>query len=156
VRGYLVACLVVTVACATKQLNPVGPTAAPASVAAAFMQAVADSNLIQMGELWGTSRGSAATTKTPSNWGQRVAVMHAYLKGGRAKVVGEGDPSTAREDRRQILVELDRTGCVKTIPFTMIKTKQGAWLVNAIDLNAAGTPGRACDKGSRSEPRPTP
>jgi hypothetical protein len=144
VRGYLLAGLLLTVACTTKKLDPVVPSAAPASVAAAFMQAVADSNLTQMGELWGTSRGSAASTNRPPDWAQRVAVMHAYLKGGSAKVVGEGDPSTAKADRRQILVELSRSGCVKTVPFVLIKTKQGAWLVNSVDLNAAGTPGRGC------------
>jgi hypothetical protein len=140
----MLAGLLVTVACTTKKLDPVVPSAAPAAVAAAFMQAVADSNLTQMGELWGTSKGSAASTNSPPNWAQRVAVMHAYLKGGTSKVVGEGDPSTAKPDRRQILVELNRAGCTKTVPFVLIRTKQGSWLVNSIDLNAAGTPGKAC------------
>jgi hypothetical protein len=125
-------------------VEPVGPSGAPAAIAAAFMQAVADSNLTQMGELWGTARGPAASTNRPPDWAQRVAVMHAYLKGGTAKVVGEGDPSTATADRRQILVELSRSGCVKTVPFTLIKTKQGSWLVNSVDLNAAGTPSKPC------------
>ena len=144
-RSYLLAGLVVTVACSTKSaVQQVGPSGAPAAIAAAFMQAVADSNLTQMGELWGTARGPAASTNRPPDWAQRVAVMHAYLKGGTAKVVGEGDPSTATQDRRQILVELSRSGCVKTVPFTLIRTKTGSWLVNAVDLNAAGTPGKPC------------
>ena len=142
---YLLASLVVTAACTTTKVEPVAPSRAPAMVAAAFMQAVADSNLTQMGELWGTSKGPAASTNSPSDWARRVAVMHAYLKGGTAKVVGEGDPSTAREDRRQVIVELSRSGCVKTVPITLIRTKQGSWLVNAIDLNAAGAPGKPCD-----------
>ena len=36
-------------------------------------------------------------------------------------------------------------GIAKSVPFTMIRTKQGDWLVNQIDLNAAGVPGRACN-----------
>jgi hypothetical protein len=113
-------------------------------VAAAFMQAVADSNLAQMAQLWGTSKGAAAVTNSPPNWGQRIAVMHSYLKGGSAKVIGEGDPSTAKSDRRQILVELSRNGCVKTVPVLLVLTKQGSWLVNSVDLNAAGAPGKPC------------
>lgn len=138
----------VLAACSTK-VETVGvvPAAAPAAVATAFMQAVADSNLAQMGELWGGSKGPAATTGQPSNWLQRLAVIHAYLKGGSAKVLGDM-PGAAKDDRRLLTIELTRSGCVKQIPFTMIQTKQGAWLVNAIDLNAAGVPGRPCEKAT--------
>lgn len=135
------------VGCATKvQTVAVAPSAAPAAVASAFMQAVTDSNFSQMGDLWGTAEGSAVATNKPANWLQRVAVMHAYLKGGVSKVVGE-NPGSAKGERRVLLIELARDGCVKTVPFTMIRTKQGSWLVNAVDLNAAGVPGRSCSKG---------
>ncbi len=130
--------------CSTKvETLAVAPATAPAAVASAFLRAVADSNFSQMGDLWGTAKGSAMATNAPNNWLQRVAVMHAYLKGGTAKVVGE-NPGLAKGERRVLLIELARDGCVKTVPFTMIRTKQGAWLVNAIDLNAAGVPGRSC------------
>ena len=144
VLGTLMAVAMVT-GCGSK-MQPVAvkpSAAAPTAVAAAFMQAVADSNLPQMGELWGTAKGSASATNTPSNWVQRVGVIQAYLRNGKARVIGE-NIAGAKGDRREILVELTRGNCVKTVPFTLILTKQGAWLVNAIDLNAAGVPGRAC------------
>jgi len=97
-----------------------------------------------MAELWGTARGAAAATNTPSNWPQRISVIHAYLKGGTSRILGE-DPAMMTPDRRRILVQLSRSGCVKTVPFTMVRTKQGSWLVNAIDLTAAGIPGRPCE-----------
>jgi hypothetical protein len=125
-----------------------GSAAAPTAVATAFMQAVADSNLTQMGELWGTAKGSAATTGEPANWLQRLSVIHAYLKGGTARVLGE-NPGAMKDDRRQLMVEVTRPGCVKSVPFTMVRTKQGAWLVNAIELNAAGVPGRPCEGGQQ-------
>ena len=132
--------------CATKiETVAVASVVAPSAVAAAFMRAVADSNFSQMGDLWGTSGGSALASGKPANWLQRVAVMHAYLKGGAAKVVGES-PGSAKGERRVLLIELARDGCVKTVPFTMIRTKQGSWLVNAVDLNAAGVPGRSCER----------
>lgn len=148
-RTWTVAILAVASAavagCSTQvQTVAVASTAAPSAVASAFIQAVADSNLAQMGDLWGTSEGSAASTGKPANWLQRVAVMHAYLKGGPAKVVGDS-PGSAKGQRRVLLIELTRDGCVKTVPFTMIRAKQGVWLVNAVDLNAAGVPGRSCE-----------
>ncbi len=144
------AAVVLVAGCSTKvETVAVAPAVAPAAVAAAFMRAVADSSFTQMADLWGTAAGSAMATNKPPDWLQRIAVMHAYLRGGVAKVVGES-PGSAKGQRRVLLIEFARDGCVKTVPFTMILTKQGSWLVNAIDLNAAGVPGRSChgSKGS--------
>jgi hypothetical protein len=154
-RSILIGAMALGAAC-SQPVATVAPSGGPATVAAAFMQAVADSNLRQMGELWGTSRGPAASTNTPQNWGQRVAVMYAYLKGGTARIVSEGDPAVSRGDRRDVLVELTRGACVKTVPFTMVRTRDGGWLVNAIDLNAAGAPGRPCEPSSIQQPPPPP
>lgn len=151
--GTLIAAALVA-SCSTKvQQVVVAPSsaAAPTAVAAAFMQAVSDSNLPQMGELWGTAKGSAAVTNTPPNWVQRVGVIQAYLRGGTTRILGE-NLAGGKQGRREILVELTRGGCVKTVPFTMILTKQGTWLVNAIDLNAAGVPGRSCQPGPSGSP----
>jgi hypothetical protein len=154
VRNWLLVGLgIVAVSCTSKVIQPVGPVGAPAAVAAKFMQAIADSNIAQLGELWGTSAGPAATVGKPSNWGQRVTVIHAYLKGGTHRILGE-DSGVARTDRRTIMVELSREGCVKTVPFTMVFTKQGSWLVNAIDLNAAGVPGRPCAPNNQAAAPP--
>lgn len=151
VLGTLAAVAVVAGCTTTVQQRPatVSPVsaAAPAAVAAAFMQAVADSNLPQMGELWGTSKGSAAATNTPANWVQRVGVIQAYLRGGTHRIIGE-NIAGAKDGRREIMVELTRGSCVKNVPFTMVLTKQGAWVVNSIDLNAAGVPGRPCQNSS--------
>jgi hypothetical protein len=111
-------------------------------VAAAFLRAVSDSNLVQMGALWGTSKGPAASTGVPSDWQRRVAVMQLYLRGGEAKVLSE---DTFGGDRREVVVQLERPGCVKQVPFSMIRTKDGGWLVNSIDLNAAGNPANPCE-----------
>lgn len=130
----------------------VSPAGGPAVVAAAFMQAVADSNLAQMGALWGTERGPAATTRQPSDWVQRITVIQAYLRGGRSRVLSEADPAMSEQGRRQVMVEIDRGNCLKQVPFTMVLTRDGAWLVNAIDLPAAGVPGRSCPPSGTRPP----
>ena len=152
-RAWLLVGATLVVACSGKQQQVVSvmPSVGPNAVASAFMQAVADSNLSAMGELWGTNKGPAATTNEPTNWLQRMAVIQAYLRGGTSKILGDV-PGAVQPDRRQIAIELNRSGCVKQVPFTMILTKKGAWLVNSIDLNAAGVPGRAC-QGATGTPR---
>ncbi|MHB1329639.1 MAG: hypothetical protein ACYC2K_15685 [Gemmatimonadales bacterium] len=144
-RTWLIVAAAATLACTSKAIEPaqVSPSAAPAVVAGAFMRAVTDSNLTQMGSLWGTDRGPAATTNRPADWLQRLAVVHAYLKGGTSKVVGE-NPGAGGVGRRQLVIELTRGGCVKNIPFTMVQARDGAWIISAIDLAAAGVPGRPC------------
>lgn len=146
-RSWLIVGATLIVACSSKSQSvstvAAPSAAAPSAVAAAFLQAVADSNLNQMGALWGNAKGAAAVTGQPANWLQRMAVVHAYLRGGTTKVMGDV-PGSAKNDQRQLAIELSRSGCVKTVPFTMIQTKQGAWLVYSIDLNAAGVPGRPC------------
>lgn len=157
-RSLAAAGWLMMVACSSTKVETVGPApmGGPSAVAAAFMQAVADSNLAQMGQLWGTARGPAATTNNPPNWAQRVIVMHAYLKGGTARVIGETNPAVTGGDRREVTVELHRAGCVKAVPFSLIRTRDGAWIINAIDLNAAGVPGRPCEAVPPGTPPPAP
>jgi hypothetical protein len=121
-------------------------TAVPAeaeAVVVSFMQAVSDSNLQKMGELWGNSKGSAAETGNPENWLQRVSIIQWYLKGSTSKILGPA-PGVGNENRREILVQLDREGCVRQVPVTVVRTKSGSWLVGAIKLEVVGVPGRPC------------
>jgi hypothetical protein len=82
--------------------------------------------------------------------------MQAYLQGGTARVLTESEAAMSRENRREVIVELKRSGCTNTVPITMVRTRDGAWLVNAIDLTAAGVPGRPCNNTSNSGTPPPP
>lgn len=146
-RRLALAMVVVFAACTRTKVMSVGPSAAPAVVAAAFMQAVADGNLEHMAQLWGTNKGPAAVTGSPSDYQRRIAVIQLYLRGSTHRVVGDG-PVPGGGDRRLVTLELTRGGCVRQVPFTMIRTKDGTWLVNAVDLNAAGNPAQPCDTGT--------
>ncbi len=105
-----------------------------------FMQAVADSNLDRMSELWGTERGPARSTGRPEDFRRRVIIMHSYLRNGGSRVVAEREEPTGQ---KVVTVELTRPGCVKSVPFTLIAYRQG-WLINAIELDAAGSPLKPC------------
>ena len=118
------------------------PSGSPEGVVEQFMRAVADSNLTRIATLWGTTRGSAAETRQPTDYERRIVIMQAYLRESSYRVLPSENPDPAAQ-RRVVQVELDRKECTRVVPFTTVRAPRG-WLVSAVDLAAAGTPGRAC------------
>ena len=129
---------------------PAAGRSTPEQAVQSFMQAVVDSNVAAMARFWGTARGSAAATGQPADWEKRLIVTQLYLRRAPFKIVGSGTASND-QGRREIQVQLDRGACQRVVPFVVILTSSEGWLVNQIDLNAAGTPDRPCDA-----PRPSP
>lgn len=124
------------------------------------MQAAADSNLARMAELWGTRAGSALKTGQPPDYQRRLAIMQVYLSGApyrlvpgsaaqiepaggdtAARLPGPGDETATT---RQVVVQLERQGCTKFVPFMVVKAIDNSWLINQVDLAAAGHPKRPC------------
>ena len=124
------------------------PQAQPATSASgavqSFMQAVADSNVAKMANLWGTASGPAAKTNQPPDWKRRVAIMQAYLRNDSFRIVS--DVPEADASRRSLLVEIKRGTCTWPVPFTAIKIRDGSWIVTQLDLAAAGNPARPCQQ----------
>jgi hypothetical protein len=128
--------------------------ASPDAAVNAFMQAVADSNMNRMLQLWGTEKGSAAKTKQPPDYQKRVYVMYSYLRGASHRISGM-QPDTSDTQRRSMLVEFKRNDCTSQARVRVAKSKDEGWLVNWIDLAAVGTPGRTCAEG-QSAPEQAP
>jgi hypothetical protein len=126
----------------TSAQNPTQPVSTASEAVRGFMQAVADSNLDKMASLWGTANGPASKTNVPPDYRRRIAVMQAYLRNGSFRITS--DQPQATENRRAIQVELKRDTCTWSVPFVAIKTVNGTWLVNQVDLAAAGNPARPC------------
>jgi hypothetical protein len=131
----------------------VEPAKTPTGVVESFMQAVADSNLSRMAELWGSSGGPAAKTKQPADYERRIAVMQAYLRNESHKVLPAAPSASA--DRQDVQVEIRRELCTWTVPFTVIKAGEG-WLVNQVDLTKAGNPARPCVPGAEQDSSAAP
>lgn len=125
--------------------STVAPTTSARGAVDAFMEAVADSNLTAMGNLWGTSAGPAAKTNQPSDWQRRIAVMQAYLRNESHRVVS--DNPDGGEARRAVQVEIRRQLCTWVVPFSAIRLGDGSWIVNQVDLTAAGNPAQPCVPG---------
>jgi len=130
---------------------PSGATPSPGPTLAVeqFMRAVADSNLVRMTELWGTSSGSAAETGKPADYQRRVAVIYTFLRGSTARVMAEVERS---KDKSTLAVEVSRPDCRKRLPFTLERTKDDRWMVTSIELGALGTPGRPCPPEDQRRP----
>ena len=125
--------------------SPVQPAKSAAAAVQGFMQAVADSNLSKMADLWGTASGPASKTRQPPDWERRIAIMQAYLRSDSFRVSSDvADPS----GRRDLLVQIKRQACSWSVPFVAVKTNDGSWLVNQVDLTQAGNPARPCLEGT--------
>jgi hypothetical protein len=139
--------LLLLVACGGSPSSAPTPVddAATADVAVQrFLQAVADSNVVRMGRYWGTAHGPASITHEPSDYEDRLAVAQLYLRQAPFRVV-RSDKVTGDDSRMIVSVDLDRTQCTRSVPFTAVRTEKHGWIVTSIDLTQAGTPGRPCD-----------
>ena len=137
-----------------------GGTAAvhPANTASAavenFMKAVSDSNLAVMAGLWGTSKGSASRTRQPADYQRRIVVMQSYLSHDDFRILG--DVPEGSEGRHTVQVQIRRGACTWTIPFLVIQLADGSWIVNQMDLTAAGNPARPCETSAQDTARASP
>jgi hypothetical protein len=128
--------------------SEVAPAGSATDAVEGFMQAVADSNLIRMAQLWGTASGPAAQTRVPADYERRITVMQAYLRNESHRVLPP--PPSATEGRQDVRVEIRRELCTWTVPFTAIRTNSG-WIVNQVDLTQAGNPAQPCLPGGAQD-----
>ena len=133
----------------TPASGPVAPSPGTArGTVESFMQAVADSNLTQMGSLWGTAAGPAAKTRQPPDYERRIVVMQSYLRNESHRLLPSTPSGSGRED---IQVEIRRELCTWTVPFTVIRLGDNSWVVNQVDLTKAGNPARPCVPGAAGD-----
>lgn len=125
--------------------STVAPKTSARGAVDAFMQAVADSNLAQMASLWGSSAGPAAKTRQPADWERRIEIMQAYLQNETHRVVS--DAPAGSDARHAVQVEIRRGLCTWVVPFTALRLADGNWIVNQVDVTAAGNPARPCVPG---------
>ena len=110
------------------------------------MQAVNDTNLVAMGQLWGTAKGPAADRMPRDELEKRLVIMQRYLVSASFEVqpAQPGRVLPQNSEQQFYSVRFVRSdGCARTIPFTVVRSGNG-WLVSDIDLSQAGTPGRPC------------
>lgn len=140
-------CAATLVACGGNQSASVSPELSSSQVVREFMKAVADSDLVRMGDLWGTVRGPANLTRSPPQYQRRLAVIQAWLRGSDSIRVVSDQPAQGSTTERKVVMAFHRGGCTKQIPVTLVRSGRG-WLVFSIDVGLAGTPAKPCEGGS--------
>jgi hypothetical protein len=151
-RSWYTAALLLVACGGGAPASPVRPAGTAEAAVQSFMKAVADSNLAGMANLWGTARGSAATTRQPPDYERRIAVMQAYLGADDYRILS--DRPDGSEARHAVQVQLRRQACTYDVPFTVIQLADQRWIVNQIDLTAAGNPAKACDPSQQDTSAP--
>jgi hypothetical protein len=127
----------------TDPARAAGPATSAEGAVRSFLKGVADSNLTVMATYWGATGGPAIRTNQPPDWERRMVIMQAYLSRADYRIVS--DVSSASDAAtRSVQVELRRPECVRSVPFTVIRASNGAWLVNQVDLASAGSPIKPC------------
>lgn len=142
---YLI-CTAALVACGGGSTGAVPSELSSEQVVLAFMKAVADSNLVRMGDLWGSNRGPANVTRFPPEYPRRLAIIQAWLRGSDSIRVVSDLPVQGSSSERTVVIAYHRSGCVKQIPVTTVRSGR-QWLVSSIDVGLAGSPAKPCESG---------
>ncbi len=130
-------------ACGGGQTQTEAPSPGPEYALQEFMAAVADSNLPKIAEYWGTAKGSASETGSPSDYPKRIEIIQLWLRGYSYRIIAS-TPTNSSRVAQDIQVEMIRAGCNRQVPFLAVKTESSRWLIQSIDLNAVGSPGTPC------------
>ncbi len=137
----VVALAVVSCGGSAQYAAPVRPEAA----IGAFLNAVQSNSLVAMGELWGSDRGPAVSYMDREELEKRLTVIRTYLTHEEFEILGPTNQAALSQspNLRTVDVRLSRAGCTPVVPFTLVRYRAG-WLVQQIDLEAAGSPMRRC------------
>lgn len=117
----------------------------PSAAVQEFMRAIADSNLVRVGELFGNSKGPVATTR-PKGYEKKIVIMQAMLRGVQANTLG--DVPADKDGLRTVTTQLSHNGCHVTIPVNVVKS-HGGWLVHDFDLVEANKINQPCEAPRR-------
>lgn len=145
-RNPLLSTVLVACACGGGGSSSPAPVGSSTQAVTTFMRAAADSNLSRMAELWGTS-GGPASVRRPANYEKQIFVMQVYLRGDSTRIISDA-AMPGDDNRRRVSMALYRGTCVKQIPVTTVRLRDGGWIVQNVDLTFAGNPARPCDPGT--------
>ena len=99
-------------------------------------------------------RGHHARTRQPPDYQRRIVVMQTYLSHDDFRILG--DVPEGSEARHTVQVQIRRGACTWTIPFLVLQLADGSWIVNQMDLTAAGNPARPCESSAQDTARAAP
>jgi hypothetical protein len=112
------------------------PAAAPMEVVERFMRLLAAKDYLQMGHLFGTAEGPI-TSRDPQQQVERRMFAIANILANDRFVIGGGQAIPGRgPEVSQLTVQITQQGQTKNVPFVVVRSASGGWLVEQVDLLA--------------------
>ena len=110
----------------------------PALVVDQFMRAVNSEpkDLVAMGRLFGTKDGPIAERDPRSQVEQRMFAIATVLRHDDYEILREQQVPGRSTEATQLLVRVKAGQRTNTVPFTMVRYKDGGWLIEQIGLDA--------------------
>ncbi len=126
--------------CVKRTVEPVssGPATtgiAPQLVIEQFLRAANANDLQQMGRLFGTADGSVLQRDPRSEVEKRMFAIASLLRHQDYTIQGQSIVP-GRDDEIRLAVRLKREKDEVVVPFTLVRTHDGGWLITDIDLTA--------------------
>ena len=136
VRPIVIMALATIVACGGRRANFAPSPATPDQTVEQFLAAVNATNLEQMSMLWGDEKGPQGVTNSmPQEQRiQRLTIMQRMLRSDTHTITATDatDPS-----KRVLSVAMAQGTRRFTVPFTLVTSRAGGWLIKEIGLDAA-------------------
>jgi hypothetical protein len=134
-------CALLLAACVTRELPPIGAGAvAPTLVIEQFMRAANSNDVDGMARLFGTRDGSVLRVDPRRQVEERMFAIASILRHQDYEFDGEQIVPGRRDEAVQILLRVTTTQTTAVVPFTMVRTRGGDWLVEAIALDRLTNP----------------
>lgn len=136
-RHFFIVGLAVAVGCHGGRSGNVAPSpATPEATIEGFLSAVNASDLQAMAMLWGTANGPEAVTQTMQAdiRHQRLEIMQRLLKSDNHQITATNQSNPMNPI---ITVAMSQGTRRFAVPFTMVQSRGGGWLITDIDLSSA-------------------
>ena len=135
-RHLVISCLVLAAACGGHRANLAPSPATPDQTVERFLTAVNASDLDGMSMLWGTKEGPEGVVHRFAEQEriQRLTIMQHMLKSENHTISATDatDPS-----KRVLTVSMTQNNRRFAVPFTLVASRAGGWLIKEIGLDAA-------------------
>jgi len=142
IRSFCAALLLVAPACGGGGAGPgvataPAPAGAPIEVVERFMRLVAAKDYIGMGRLFGTAEGPITNRDPQQQVERRMYAIASILANDRFAITGTGQSIPGRgPEVAQLTVRITQGGETRNVPFVVVRSTAGGYLVEQVDLQA--------------------